>query len=347
VTAVLLLAAVTFGAPFSDGCVLQRGRPVPVWGLASPGEEVKVVFADKSAVTHAGADGAWRVDLPALEASAEGRELKANGAIVRDVLVGEVWLASGQSNMAFPLRAGNPRGTDRGGALAAGMTRIPTLRYASVPPRRADRPRRDGRIVWHAAVPEELEKHAFSAVGFYFARELAQSLGVPVGVIGASVGATSIDSWIPAERFSFERSPRAGNDPSVYYNGMVAQIVPYASKGFVWYQGERNSDAREWPLYAAKLSVFFASWKEAFENEDLRIRLVQLAPWGRETLPYVWEPETSTRKRTVSSRSSLNRLMNGCPVRAVTFQSIVRTSSPGTYGRTSSNSTPCPLNVEW
>jgi hypothetical protein len=141
VTAVLLLAAVTFGAPFSDGCVLQRGRPVPVWGLASPGEEIKVVFADKSAVTHAGADGAWRVDLPALEASAEGRELKANGAIVRDVLVGEVWLASGQSNMAFPLRAGNPRGTDRGGALAAGMTRIPALRYASVPSRRADRPR--------------------------------------------------------------------------------------------------------------------------------------------------------------------------------------------------------------
>jgi sialate O-acetylesterase len=97
----ILLAAATFASPFSDGCVLQRDRQVEIWGEAAPGEKVELQFGDVGAETRAGDDGRWRVSLPPMPASCRGRELKANSAVVRDVVVGEVWLASGQSNMAF------------------------------------------------------------------------------------------------------------------------------------------------------------------------------------------------------------------------------------------------------
>ncbi|MBQ6009305.1 MAG: 9-O-acetylesterase, partial [Kiritimatiellae bacterium] len=94
-------AAVKFASPFGDGMVLQRGKPVAVWGTADAGEKVDVTFAGQSASATAGADGRWLVRLAPMEASAEGRVLKANGAEVKDVLVGEVWLCSGQSNMSM------------------------------------------------------------------------------------------------------------------------------------------------------------------------------------------------------------------------------------------------------
>ena len=92
-------AAVKFASPFGDGMVLQRGKPVAVWGTADAGEKVNVTFAGQSASATAGADGRWLVRLAPMEASAEGRVLKANDDEVKDVLVGEVWLCSGQSNM--------------------------------------------------------------------------------------------------------------------------------------------------------------------------------------------------------------------------------------------------------
>ena len=121
VSAILLPsgAEVRFGMPFADHAVLQRGKPVAVWGTADPGEKVAVSFAGKTAETRAGATGAWRVNIGPFAASKEGRTLKANGAEVKDVLVGEVWFAGGQSNMGVPLVWVDPRHGDEKGAMIA------------------------------------------------------------------------------------------------------------------------------------------------------------------------------------------------------------------------------------
>ena len=126
------VAAVDVASPFSDGMVLQRGMKVPVWGWAEPGESVTVAFRGVSRTAKADANGRWRVYLPPMEASKERRELRAGDRVVRDVVVGEVWYCSGQSNMALPLVGGNPRGRDRNGSLVAQTTVRPFIRYAHV-----------------------------------------------------------------------------------------------------------------------------------------------------------------------------------------------------------------------
>ena len=283
----ILLAAVAFASPFGDGCVLQRDRPVNVWGTAEPGEDVRVLFAGNEVSARTGADGRWIAVLPPMPACNEGRVLSANGAVIKDVLVGEVWLAAGQSNMAFSLYSGNPRSSDRNAGLVAQLTCRDNLRLARVQHRKANSPRVDGKLTWRKAVPDTLLKTgAFSAVGFYFGKTLEETLGVPVGVIETAVGATSIDSWIPKQEFAaFKPSKRPGNEPQIYYNGMVAQLVPYTFRGLIWYQGERNSDVIEYPQYATKLHAFLNGWRRVFGNPEMTMRLVQLAPWGRETVP--------------------------------------------------------------
>jgi len=130
-------AAVKLASPFADGMVLQRDRNVPVWGWADSGEKITVEFAGRKFATTAGTDGKWRVDLAPMDASKEGRTLKvvsAGGAAeVKDVLVGEVWYCSGQSNMELPLVGNDPRFRDRQGAMVAQMTYRPYVRFAHGP----------------------------------------------------------------------------------------------------------------------------------------------------------------------------------------------------------------------
>ena len=127
-----LAANVEVASPFADGMVLQRGMKVPVWGWADPGTLVSVSFAGVTRTATAGADRKWRVDLPPMEASKESRELKVNDMVFRDVVVGEVWFCSGQSNMALQLVGNNPRSRDRQGALVAQTTVRPYIRFAHV-----------------------------------------------------------------------------------------------------------------------------------------------------------------------------------------------------------------------
>ena len=137
VTVSSFVQAVEFASPFADGIVLQRGRKVPVWGSAAAGEKVTVAFAGREVSALAGSDGRWRADLPAMEASKEGRVLTVRTASdfkkIVDVLVGEVWYVSGQSNAECPLwnnpkDGNNPRFRDRNGALVAQMTFKPFVR---------------------------------------------------------------------------------------------------------------------------------------------------------------------------------------------------------------------------
>ncbi|MEY2600674.1 MAG: hypothetical protein RLZZ142_2933 [Verrucomicrobiota bacterium] len=184
-------AAVRLSPPFSKHMVLQREFAVPVWGDADPGEEVTVEFAGQRKTAVAGADGRWEVRLDAMAASSEGRTLTVRGkneVSIPDVLVGEVWLATGQANMSLGLVAAHNAAEELSKAID------PLLRFFTVKKHVAAEPRRDGAGTWQLTTPETARW--FSAVGYFFAKELRERLGCPVAVLHASWGGAPAQTWM-------------------------------------------------------------------------------------------------------------------------------------------------------
>jgi len=197
-TSPALRAEVKPNSLFSDGVVLQRGVTVPVWGTANDGEKVTVKFQDQTVVTTA-KDGRWLVRLKRLKAggpftlSITGD----NSIVINNVLVGEVWLCSGQSNMAFQLS----RAANAAEAIAAGGD--PELRLFTVPRSATDTPQPDAPGTWKECSSETAA--SFSAVGYFFGRDLRRALKVPVGLINSSVGGTPAEAW--TSRAALEKDP--------------------------------------------------------------------------------------------------------------------------------------------
>ncbi|MBI5689350.1 MAG: sialate O-acetylesterase [Verrucomicrobia bacterium] len=186
-----LVADIALAPLFRDGAVLQRDRPIVVWGQAAAAEKVEVTFRRQTATVITRADGRWQVTLKAEPASPVPSELTASGAntvTVRDVLVGDVWLCSGQSNMAMLVR--NSADAEREMAAA----RFPLIRHFKVPTTVAGTPATEVGGSWASCSPETVG--SFSAVAYYFARELHQKNGVPIGLVNSSWGGTQIEGWI-------------------------------------------------------------------------------------------------------------------------------------------------------
>ena len=180
-------AAVKLPSIFSDHLVLQRGLPVPVWGQAAPGEAVTVEFAGQKKTTQADASGRWMVKLDPLTANAEQQVLKAGNVTVQDVLVGEVWLASGQSNMEWEMQMKPDCAADIPQATH------PNLRLIEVPKTVALTPQDEVKIAWARSTPESAA--SFSAIGYYFGLRLQEELKVPIGIILSAWGGTRIEPW--------------------------------------------------------------------------------------------------------------------------------------------------------
>ena len=187
-------ADVRLPAIFSDHMVLQAEVALPVWGWAEPGEKVTVACAGQAKTTTTATDGTWKVTLDPLPARLEPAELAVNGMnalTVRDVLVGEVWLCSGQSNMAMSVSIAKDFERERAAAA------LPQLRMFTVASGRAETPQSDCVGKWVVCAPETVG--AFSATAFYFGREIQRAQGGAVGLIHSSVGGTLIESWISGE----------------------------------------------------------------------------------------------------------------------------------------------------
>ena len=327
------LAAITLGAPFTDGSVLQRGMKVPVWGDCGPSKiarDVVVEFAGQEKSSAVDPSGRWRVDLDPMEASAEsrtmtvtvktydsvlfGRLFPAKETVeVKDVLVGEVWFASGQSNMECPIWGSACRYRDFEGGLMTTMTRLPNVRYVKVPRNWSVEPEPIS-AKWRKFIPEDLQSfcvaktgsgrtnhNSLSAVAFYYARELYLALGIPVGIVDASWGGVNIDCFIPrcgwddcapeikwladyklkkdwkTETDKKDPVSAAHKQPTVLWNAMVDAFTPMAMRGFIWYQGCSNHG--EGDIYALKMHALYNGWSRAFQNPDLKLYFVQLAPW--------------------------------------------------------------------
>jgi sialate O-acetylesterase len=179
---------------FSDHMVLQRDQPCKIWGWDNPEQNVTVTFADQTRTATVNASGRWEVIFHPLAASAAPRKLRVVGSTevtVRDVLVGEVWICAGQSNMVWQIYRSLDGDLDQ---LAAGNSQ---LRFLRVPSVGTQEPQTDFQGHWERASPETVAN--FSAIGFHFGHRLQQILGVPVGLINNAWGGSSIESWIPRE----------------------------------------------------------------------------------------------------------------------------------------------------
>ena len=188
-------AEVKLPAIFADHMVLQRDTTVPVWGWAASEENISVAFAGQTKTATADAVGKWSLKLDAMPASSEPRELvvrgKDSGVVLKDVLVGEVWLAGGQSNMGSPLFAAH------NAAETVPEAGDPQLRLFKMPMKTAAEPQSVLAGQWKLSKPETAKD--FSAVAWFFARDLRRALGCPVGVIAAPWGGTPIQTWISLE----------------------------------------------------------------------------------------------------------------------------------------------------
>jgi len=287
-------ADVAFAPLFTDHAVLQQGKVVPVWGRADPQEHVSVTFRGQTVGATTGPDGRWVVLLGALPASADGADLVAAGRKTRvvrsDVVVGEVWLCSGQSNMEFTVddpRHPAFRLQDAKAEVAAAQ--FPLIRQFEVGRQVANAPTEDASGAWTPCAPGTVG--AFSAVGYFFARDLHRRLNVPVGLIASTWGGTPIEAWLspwalggdPAfapVRGRWERMPpddphKRSWEPAGLFNAMVNPVLPYALRGVLWYQGETNAvRAGE---YHALFSTMITAWRAHFGQGDLPFYWVQLA----------------------------------------------------------------------
>ncbi|MBN2445670.1 MAG: 9-O-acetylesterase, partial [Phycisphaerae bacterium] len=195
-TGTLATADVRLPHLFSDHMVLQRDMPVPVWGWASPGEKITVTLNQHTVRTDSDADGAWRVTLPALQAGGPHTlVVRGNNTItINDVLVGEVWLCSGQSNMEMGVGAAMNAKEE----IAA--AKFPRIRLFELPLTSAGEPAPDVNANWRVCSPDTIAAGnwgGFSAIGYYFGRELHRELDVPIGLIDSCWGGTRIGSWTP------------------------------------------------------------------------------------------------------------------------------------------------------
>lgn len=295
-------AAVRINSLIADGAVLQQGMVVPIWGHADAGEKVTVRFCGQEVSATAGADGRWMVRLQPLQPGGAFVMTVAgsNKLEVKDLYVGEVWVCAGQSNMAMQLFP-TSNGKADSAAAAAPATRDALLRLCTVCPQNsAPEPMEDAELQW---VGSE-NAGRFSAVGYYFGRDLRRELGVPVGLIHASVGSTAIGWWMNRQAFDLAPGTRQqiqselGANTSKLYNSMIAPLQPYAIRGVIWYQGESDSATPE--RYLLMFKGLIRGWRQAWGEGDFPFLFVQAAPckpWPpelREAQLLAWQQTPAT-----------------------------------------------------
>ncbi len=277
---------------FSDHMVLQRNAEVRIWGWDRPGEDVTVRMAGQHHTVRTGDDGTWEASLSPMDAGGPYEmDIEGSGSVsFKDILVGEVWVCSGQSNMEWSVR----QSADAGKEIQAAV--FPEIRLFTVPRRIAVNPKDDlEEGQWLVCSPETVS--SFSAVAYYFGRHLHVEKGIPVGLIHSSWGGTVAETWISRESMeemedfhdvlaqsgSFDpdslalRGVRYGPNmfPGLLFNGMIAPITDFSVRGAIWYQGESNAGRAY--QYRRLFPLLIRDWRKQWDNDDMPFLFVQLA----------------------------------------------------------------------
>ena len=286
-------AGLILPAIFSDHAVLQSDVMVPVWGWADPGEQITVMIAGQTKSTTTGTNGKWRLDLEKIKTGGPFTlTVRGNKTIIiKDVLVGEVWLCAGQSNMRMQVSMANNAKQEQ---AAADFPRI-RLFLESSGPATIIQERCHGR--WEVCSTDTVKD--FSATAYFFGRQIYKALGVPVGLIHSSVAGTPIEAWtsMEAQKNSPELKPVlerweqiANTHPPTQYpghlfNSKIATLIPYAIRGTIWYQGEFNANPYV-PLdmsrlYGLQLETMIIDWRTRWGQGDFPFCWVQLPGFHR------------------------------------------------------------------
>jgi len=270
---------------FSDNAVLQRGTELPVWGWDDPGTVVTVKFAGQTIRATTDEKGRWEAKLQPLEASKTPRDLVVSNGDetfeAKGLLVGDVWLCAGQSNMEMhftePFLPRMP--TDKPDFVKPGdWPTIRHLRAESAPPRLP----LEGNAKYQWRVCDDETYKTFTAVGFFFAYTVSKEVDVPIGLINVAAGNTRIDSWVSSESIDLvaEHVPRSAfravysPTPCTLFNDRVVPLAGLAIKGVLWYQGEANGG--EGDSYFWKLKALIHGWRDAWGRDDIPFYFVQL-----------------------------------------------------------------------
>lgn len=310
-------AQVTVADLFTDNMVLQQNRYVNVWGWAKTGETVSVSgnWNNRTVTAVTAADGKWVVKLPTPKANKKCTPynliIKGSNTIeLKNVLIGEVWLLSGQSNMELPLKGWKDAPIE-GSDKVISEANYPNIRFimtgkANSATPMTQLPKAYANATWTRCAPESVRD--FSALGYFFGKELNIKLNIPIGLVLSAYGGSSCEAWM--NKASLEKvdeykgkgpwTPQKEDDnrtPGVLFNAMIAPIVPFTFAGVLWYQGETNVGR------AAELTRLFPAmiegWRADFGNPKLPIYYVQLCPWDGywgTSLPEFWEAQSYALK---------------------------------------------------
>ena len=271
---------------FSDGMVLQQKKNINIWGKDIAGIKVNIVSSwgeSSSAITQN--NGEWKVQL-ATPIAGGPHEISISGSsevLIKNVMIGEVWICSGQSNMQVPLKGGLDGNFVNGGLNAIVNSNNDKIRFFTVQQNASFKPLQDVSGKWENASPSTTG--SFSAVAYFFAKQIEHLLDVPIGIIVTAWGSSTAEAWtdkktlndlgIEASNKKFEQIQKT---PGVLFNAMLNPFVGYGIKGFLWYQGEANR--HNYNMYEEIVNKMVTSWRNKWNEDDLPFYFAQIAPFN-------------------------------------------------------------------
>jgi sialate O-acetylesterase len=306
---VLSYAEVKLPAIFGDNMLLQQRTEVAVWGWASPNSSVTVKASwGKTAKTKSDENGKWKVKIATPAAGFTAHTLTVSDGkvlILKNILIGEVWICSGQSNMEMPMKGYKNQPVENG-AEDIQNSAHPNIRLFTVKRHAKTTPQDDTEGAWQEASPETVA--GFSATAYYFGRKLYKNLNIPVGLISTNKGGSRIEAWMTPESLKdFPNAPipakddvlSTNNTPTGLYNAMIHPIVGYGIRGAIWYQGEAN--ASNPPEYEKLFANMVTEWRRIWEVGDFPFYFVQIAPYNYGNLNSAFQREAQLHCQTVKN----------------------------------------------
>ena len=273
-------ARITMPSFFSDGMVLQQKSAVAIWGSSDRKQQkvtVKTSWNAKKYTAVTDESGNWKVkvETPVYGGPYSMEVSDGESVHINNVLIGEVWLCSGQSNM--DMRVSGRYGDPVIGSLDAIVTSgNPEVRMFMVGSKMTSEPLTDCEGIWQEASSETVPE--FSAAGYFFARKLNQVLKVPVGIIHASYGGSRVEAWMSKEGIEPYKDLSDVHNASILYNGMLSPVVGYGIRGCLWYQGEANVDVPD--LYTQLFPSLVNDWRKQWGIGEFPFYYAQIAPFN-------------------------------------------------------------------
>ncbi len=288
-------ARVTLPKFFSDGMVLQRETSANLWGTAKESSVVKITTSwdKKTYVAKSDSIGKWKTSIKTPEAGGPYNITFSDGerTELSNILIGEVWICSGQSNMEMPMKGYKNQPVENGITDILHSTDS-NLRLFTVKQNSQFTPVDTVRGAWREASPETVRE--FSATAYYFGSELRHVLDVPVGLIVAAWGGSACEAWMTPEwllAFPDAKIPQSPEEitsknrtPTVLYNGMLHPLIGISIRGVIWYQGEEN--VTRYPTYADMLTTMIAGWRSEWGEGDFPFYYCQIAPYDYKLIGY-------------------------------------------------------------